>query len=68
MVNKKLKVKGMHCPSCEMLIKDILEDEKVEVILINHRTGDLEISYNETEIDFDEIKNILKEEGHPIIN
>lgn len=68
MVNKKLKVKGMHCPSCEMLIKDILEDENVEVILVNHKTGDLEVSYNENDVDFEEIKRVLAEEGHEIIN
>jgi copper chaperone CopZ len=68
MVNKKLKVKGMHCPSCEMLIKDILEDENVEVISVNHKTGDLEVSYNESDVDFEEIKRVLAEEGHEIIN
>ncbi|MCA9495332.1 MAG: cation transporter [Nanoarchaeota archaeon] len=59
MVNKKLKVKGMHCPSCEMLIKDILEDEGVKVLSVNHKTGDLEISYNEKTQVFENIKNII---------
>ena len=67
MITKKLKVEGMHCKSCEMLIKDILEDEEVEVISINHKTGNMEISYDENSVDFEEIKEILAEEGH-IIN
>ena len=68
MVNKELKVKNMNCSSCEMLIKDILQDENVDVISINYKTGDLKISYNETNIDFEKIKIILAEEGYPVIN
>ena len=68
MVNKKLKLNGMHCPSCEMLIKDILEDEKVNVISISHNTGDVEISYDENNVDFEKIKSILEEEGYGVIN
>jgi copper chaperone CopZ len=66
-MNVKLKVKGMHCKSCEMLIKDILDDEDVKVISISYETGDLEISYNENDIDIEEIKKVLAEEGHEVI-
>ena len=29
-----LKIKGMHCTSCEMLVKDSLEDEDVVQIVL----------------------------------
>lgn len=67
MTEIKLKVKGMTCPSCEMLIKDILEDEEVKVNSISHKTGELDISYNEKTQDFEEIKKVLAEEGHEVI-
>ena len=67
MTIENLKVKGMHCASCEMLIKDILEDEQVEVKSISHKTGDLEISFDENQVDLNKIKTILAEEGHEVI-
>ncbi|MCA9459013.1 MAG: heavy-metal-associated domain-containing protein [Nanoarchaeota archaeon] len=63
----KLKVKGMHCPSCEMLIKDILEDEEIKVISISHKTGDIKVSFDKNNVDFDEVKRILAEEGHEVV-
>ena len=62
----KLKVKAMTCPSCEMLIKDILDDEDITTHNISYKTGDLEIEYNENKISLEDIKILLKKEGHPI--
>lgn len=61
---EKLKIKGMHCPSCEMLIKDILEDEGIEVLTIDHKTGDLEIQSEN--LDIEEVKKLLNEEGYEV--
>lgn len=59
MVVKKLNVKGMHCPSCEVLVKDVLEDENVEVLFVSFKSGVLEISFDENKIDFDEVKELI---------
>jgi len=64
MVKEKLKVSGMHCPSCEILIKDILADEDVVVITISSKSGNLEISFDESKISLEKIKSLLSEEGY----
>ncbi|HIH32328.1 TPA: heavy-metal-associated domain-containing protein [Candidatus Woesearchaeota archaeon] len=50
MTKKTFNVKGMHCKSCEMLIKDVLSEvdgvKKVDVSLIN----------NTVTVDFDDKK------------
>ena len=43
----KLKIKGMHCKACEMLIRDILEEEEIEVISVSQNTGILEFNYDD---------------------
>ncbi|MCA9486158.1 heavy-metal-associated domain-containing protein [Candidatus Woesearchaeota archaeon] len=67
MIKKNITVKGMHCPSCETLLTDILEEEEVEVLSISHKTGALEISYDEKTINFEKIKKKLAEEGHEVL-
>ena len=37
----ELRVEGMHCKSCEMLISDELEENGATNIKIDHKTGKL---------------------------
>ena len=62
----KLKITGMHCPSCEMLITDILEDEDVKVLNISSKTKTMEIEFDKTKTNLDKIKQVLKEEKYII--
>jgi copper chaperone CopZ len=62
----KLKITGMHCPSCEMLITDILEDEEVKVLNISAKKQIIEIEFDETKITFEQIKKILAEDKYRI--
>jgi copper chaperone CopZ len=66
MVKIKLKITGMHCPSCEMLITDILEDEGVKVLTISAKSEVLEIEFDETKIKLDKITEILAEDKYTI--
>ncbi len=64
MESKNLKISGMHCSACEMLIKDILEEVNIKVENISHKTGTLKISYDDKNISLIEIEKILLEEGY----
>jgi len=65
-IHAEIEIKGMHCPSCEMLIKDSLEDAGVKNIKISYVTGKAEIEFNENKIDIQKIKKIIKEEGYEV--
>ena len=52
-----IKTKGMHCSSCEMLLKDSLEELGAKVISISHKTGEVVVEYDNEEAVVDVIKN-----------
>tara|TARA_Y100000310_G_C20564408_1_gene754701 strand:+ start:615 stop:815 length:201 start_codon:yes stop_codon:yes gene_type:complete len=60
-----LKINGMHCKSCAMVITDILEDLQVKS-KINHETGTAEISFDENKVSLEEIKKLIQKEGFTI--
>lgn len=62
----KLKVDGMHCKSCGMMIQDVLSDfEGIKKVDANYSTGVVEVSFDENKITENRIKIILKKEGYP---
>ena len=61
----KLNVKGMHCKSCEMLLKDALEDIGVQATA-NAKTGEVTVEYDDAKTDLATIKKIIKKEGYDI--
>lgn len=61
----KFNVKGMHCKSCEMLLKDILEEQKgVKKAYFNSKSGAAKIEFDETQINENKIKSLIKNEGY----
>ncbi|MFH1063610.1 MAG: heavy metal-associated domain-containing protein [Candidatus Woesearchaeota archaeon] len=62
-----LKIKGMHCRSCEMLIKDALEDEKgVKSANVSLKDCTATIEHDETVIDEPALKRVIKAEGFEV--
>jgi copper chaperone CopZ len=62
-----LNIKGMHCPSCETLIKDSLEEfDGVKSVSISHKTGKAGVEFDETKIDEAQIRKIIKNEGYKV--
>lgn len=55
-----MKVEGMHCKSCEVLIKDIAEEQGVSIkkIEVKGNTG-----YIEAEGDLEQFKKEIESEG-----
>ena len=65
MKNLTLKIKGMHCPSCKMLIADSLsETDCIEVATVSNEKGTAEITFDEKKIDEKKIKQIIQNEGY----
>jgi copper chaperone CopZ len=57
----QLKVKGMHCRSCEMLITEVLEEAGAKNVEVSHKTGDLSL---ETNLSVEKVKELIKKEGY----
>ncbi len=65
-INKlKLNVKGMHCKSCEELIKEDLQDINVKAD-VNHKTGIVNVEFDEKIVQLNKIKEIIKKLGYKV--
>ncbi|MBT3324286.1 heavy-metal-associated domain-containing protein [archaeon] len=62
MKTEKFKVGGMHCKSCEMLIKDSLEELGVKDISFEKEI--ITITFDETKISLEDIKKVIGKEGY----
>ena len=60
-----LKVKGMHCKSCKMLIEDALDDLGVKSNVDNEK-GTATIDFDENKITAEEIKKVIVKEGYQV--
>lgn len=64
----KLKIDGMHCNSCKVLIEDALEDEQgVNSSEVSLENNSLKVEYDDSKINIDRIKQIIEEEGFKVI-
>lgn len=66
MINKKFKIKGMHCSSCEFLIKDVLEEIGVEA-KADLKKQEVLLKFDESKISINKIKQILKENNYELV-
>lgn len=62
-----LTIKGMHCKSCEMLIKDELSDLGVKECNIDSKTGKAVIVFDESKLNFDKIKQSIQSQGYGVM-
>lgn len=67
-MEKTFKVTGMHCASCEMLIKDDLEDIGVKVKEISYKSGELKVEFDNKKVTEVKIKTIIENEGYKVVN
>ena len=62
-----LNVEGMHCKSCEILIKSELDDiEGIEKSSVSQEKGIVEVEYDENKVDKMKIIETIKKEGFRI--
>jgi Cu2+-exporting ATPase/Cu+-exporting ATPase len=68
-MNKEFSVRGMHCKSCEAILKDSIGDiNGVSDVSASAASGKLKVIFDETKTTENEIKNIIKKEGYAVIN
>ncbi len=68
MTKKKLKIEGMHCSSCAMLIDGDLEDlEGVKSANTNYAKGETEVEIDEDKLSDKEIIDAIKKIGYTAI-
>ena len=66
MTKINLKIKGMHCKSCEILISDALLEAGVKECSVDSKKGVAVIEFDENKIKLDTIKSIIKDEGYTL--
>ncbi len=63
----KFNVKGMHCRSCESLLKDVLEEQQgIKNAEFNSKKGSAKIEFDEAYINENKIKSLIKNEGYKV--
>ena len=68
MKNVLYNVKGMHCKSCETLIKDSLEEiDGVQKVDVSHERGYVKVTFDEKKVNEDKIQSAIKKEGYEAI-
>lgn len=67
-MEKTFKITGMHCTSCEVLIKDALEDTGVKVNEISSKKGLAIVNFDGKKITESDIKTTIEAEGYKVVN
>lgn len=62
----ELKVKGMHCRSCEILLSDALTEAGVKDCKVDSQKGTAAVTFEEKSISLEKIKQIIKKEGYSV--
>ncbi len=64
-MKKTIKVNGMHCNSCEILLKEAIEENGIKVISADHQKGEIVVDMkNENEIAA--IRKAVEKEGYSL--
>jgi copper chaperone CopZ len=65
MKTEVLKVTGMHCTSCEAMVKDTVSElEGISSVKPNFKKGAVEVKYDEARTTMEEIKAKIVEAGY----
>lgn len=65
MKNIKLRVNGMHCQSCEMLLRDMLEDnEEIVSASADMKKKRVSVLFNDDKLSTEEIRKMIEEIGY----
>lgn len=64
-MKKNVKVKGMHCQSCEILLKEAIEDAGVKVVSASHEKGEIVVDMKD-EKELSNVKKAIEKEGYKV--
>ncbi len=66
-VERKMKVAGMHCRSCEMLLRDVvLEISGVEEVTVDSRSGNVTVRGSSDAV-FQAVRTAVEKEGYKVV-
>jgi len=67
MMEKTIKISGMHCRSCEILLEDSISEIKgAKVLSADHKSGQIKVNI-ENESLLSEIKKVVEKEGYKVV-
>ena len=67
-MEKVIKVNGMHCKSCEILLSDSISEIKgVQKVSADSTSGVVKVTYSNEGI-LNDIKTVIEKEGYKVIN
>ncbi|MBN2567380.1 heavy-metal-associated domain-containing protein [Candidatus Woesearchaeota archaeon] len=62
-----IDVSGMHCPGCETLLQDSLEEtDGIASAVVSHSRGTAMIRYDERKVDAALVRSIIEKEGYGV--
>ncbi|MDO8537599.1 MAG: heavy-metal-associated domain-containing protein [archaeon] len=63
-----LKLKGMHCNACEMLIDDALQEiQGVSKVKSSLKTNSVEVEFDESKVKISDLKKAIEKEGYKVL-
>ncbi len=65
-MKKTLKIKGMHCPSCEILLKEAIEEAGTKVVSANHTKGEIVVDLKK-DVEMTAVKKAIEIEGYTMV-
>lgn len=67
MQNQTLEVKGMTCGHCKMSVEGALKElDGVTNSEVNLETGKVEVTYDESKVSVDAMKDAVEEQGYDV--
>jgi copper chaperone CopZ len=64
-MKKTLKIKDMHCSSCEILLKEAIEETGTKVVSTNHTKGEIVVDMKD-EKEMVPVKKAIEKEGYSV--
>lgn len=64
-MKKNVKVKGMHCASCEILLREAIEEAGVKVVSASHEKGEIVVDMK-NEKEYSNVKKAIEKEGYNV--
>jgi copper chaperone len=67
-MNIKIRTKGMHCKSCEIILKEAIEElNGVNAVKASHDNGAVSVDFDKSKINENIIKKTIEKEGYEVI-
>lgn len=64
-MKKTIKTKGMHCSSCEILLREAIEEVGIKVISANHAKNEIVVDVKD-ENALPTVKKAIEKEGYKV--